>query len=145
MNDKLFDWDHYRDAYQFGISASWNLFDGFYSFAKSKQSIEDRKQAEINSQSVRGHARVDLDFWKRKFGYFTSVYRSRLGDIEKATESVRLAKEGRKVGARTNSDLLDAEVELFRARANAVRAQLGAIESVLKIELASGQSVYRFY
>lgn len=145
LTDSFSDWNHYRDAYQLGVMASWNLFDGMKSFAHSKQSVEERKQAELDAQAARLSAKEDLEVWRRKFIYFTAVYRSRQNDIEKANESVRLAKEGRKVGARTNSDILDAEVELFRARAASVRAQVGAIEAILRLEIASGESIYKFH
>ena len=77
--------------------------------------------------------------------YFCDVYRSRLGDIEKARESVRLARVGRKVGARTNTELLDAESDLYRAQAGVVNSQLGAIEALLNLELATGRTLYRFF
>ena len=86
----------------------------------------------------------DVEFWKKKLMYFISVYQSRQSDIQKAGESVRLAKEGRKVGVRTNTDLLDAELELFRAQASSVNAQIGAVEALINLELATGQKIYTF-
>jgi outer membrane protein TolC len=144
LTDRFSDWDRYRDAYQFGVQASWGLIDGLASFARSKESVEQRVQADLALRTARIHADQDLDFWRRKFGYYTAVYHARVDDIEKSTESVRLAREGRRAGARTNTELLDAELELFRARATAVNAQMGAIESVIRLELASGKKLYSF-
>jgi len=134
----------YRDAYQVGLLASWNLFDGMYSFARSKESVQQRIQADLALDVARLKAKQDIDFWQRKYGYYSAVYRARTDDVERSTESVRLAREGRKVGARTNTDLLDAEVDLFRAKANLVNAQLGAIEALIHLELATGQTLYKF-
>jgi outer membrane protein TolC len=80
----------------------------------------------------------------RKFTYFCSVFKSRQSDVQKSEESVRLAREGRKVGARTNTDLLDAEADLYRSQAGAVTAQLGAIEALINLELSTGQALYHF-
>jgi outer membrane protein TolC len=142
-NDDLYDHENFRDAYQVGVTLTWNLFD-MSSIAKSKQSVETKYQTEKSLRMAQLRARQDFELWRRKFLYNCSVYRFRVNDVQKATESVRLAKEGRKVGARTNTDLLDAEGELFRARAGLVNAQIGSIEALINLELASGQKIYDF-
>lgn len=144
ITDGFQDRDKYREAYQVGLNLTWNLFDGMTSIAKSKQSVEQRIQSEKTTQMALIKAKQDLEFWNRKYIYFCSVSRSRVSDVAKASESVRLAKEGRKVGARTNTDLLDAEAELFRAKAGLVNAQIGAVEALVNLELATGQSLFRF-
>ena len=94
--------------------------------------------------SVLIKSKNDLAFWKRKFGYYCDVYKARINDIDKAKESVRLAKEGQKVGTRTNTDVLDAEAEVYRAQASSVNAQMGTIEALINIELATGKKLYNF-
>lgn len=141
-NDRFNDDGAFRDAHQVGINFTWNLFDGMVSIAKSKQSIEQRFQAEKNLAIAQLKAKQDLAFWKRKFIYYCQVYTARTGDTQKATEFVRLAQEGRKAGTRTNTDLLDAENELYRAQAGVVNAQIGALEALTNLELTSGQEFY---
>lgn len=143
-DDRFDDYDKYREAYQYGIMLSWNLFDGMSSIAKSKQSIEQRYQAETSLKQAQLKAQRDFDFWKRKYVYFCAVYEARKSDIVKAEESVRLSREAHKVGARTNTEVLDAEAELFRARAGAVNAQIGAIEAIVNLELSSGLKLVSF-
>jgi Outer membrane protein len=143
-NDRFNDEDAMRDAYTVGLQATWNLFDGFASTAKKHEAVEQRYQAEKSLQMGELKATNDVEFWKKKFLYFISVYQSRQSDIQKAGESVRLAKEGRKVGVRTNTDLVDAELELFRAQASSVNAQIGAVEALINLELATGQKIYTF-
>lgn len=144
INDKFSDSNAFREAYQLGLNLTWNLFDGAVSMAKSKQSLEQKYQAEKTLRMAQIKSKQDIELWKRKFLYFCSVYQSRLNDVQKTTESVRLAREGRKVGARTNTDLLDAETELFRAKAGVVNAQVGAIEALINLELATGKNIYQF-
>lgn len=138
------DYDAYRDAYMFGIEAQWNIFDGALSMAKARESAEKKYQIEKTLRQDQLKATNDFDEAARKYRYYCSVYRSRLDDISKATESVRLAREGRRAGVRTNLELLDAETDLFRARAGRVNAQLGAVDALVNLELSSGQKLYDF-
>ncbi len=131
--------EDFRDAYQVGVLLTWNLFDGFASVARSHQATEQKYQAEKSLRLTDLKSKQDVEFWKRKFLYFCKVYKTRLSDVSKSTETWRLAREGRRAGTRTNTDLLDAETELFRAKANVINAQLGAIEAWVNLELATGQ------
>lgn len=143
-NDDFDQWNDFRNAYQVGLSLTWNLFDGFKSTAQSHVAVEQQFQAEKTLRAQQLKAKQDLSFWTRKYKYFISVFHARQNDIGKAKESVRLAREGRKVGARTNTDLLDAESELYRAEAGAITAQMGAIEALINVELSLGQPLYKF-
>ena len=143
-NDEYDAWDSYRDAYQVGLSLTWNIFDGMTSIARSKQSVEQRYQIEKTLYQAQLKAKRDYDLWKRKFLYFCSVYEARLNDISKSQESVRLARTGQRAGSRTNTDVLDAEAELFRAKAGAVNAQVGALEAMANLELSTGQEIVSY-
>lgn len=140
-NDELTAWDRYRDAYQVGISLNWSLFDGLVSSSRARQAIEQKTRSDKSLTIARLHAKQDLDLWTRKLQYFSGVYKSKMSDIDRSKEAVRLAREGRRVGVRTNTELLDAEIDLFKSQAGAVNAQLGALEAKINLELASGQPV----
>ena len=144
INDQYNDWKNYRNAYSLGLSLSWNVFDGMVSIAKSKESIEAKYQTEKTLRIAELKAKDDFDLYKRRYVYNCSIYSFRVDDVQRSTESVRLAREGRRVGARTNTDLLDAEFELHRAQAGVVNAQLGAIEALINLELSTGQELYKF-
>jgi len=143
-NQRFDDWDNYRDAYQFGFSMTWNLFDGMGSLSKSQETAEVSYQAQKSLEGARLKAKSDFEIWKRKYVYNCRVYQAKLSDVKKAEESVRLAKEGRRVGVRTNTDFLDAESELYGAQAGAVKAQLGALQALLHLELAVGKELTQF-
>jgi outer membrane protein TolC len=115
-----------------------------YSIGKAGQAAEQYFQADKNLRQTQIKSKQDFDFWKRKFKYYCTVYKARVSDVEKANESVRLARIGHRAGVRTNTDLLDAELELFHARAGAVNAQEGAIEALINLEMATGQKLYEF-
>jgi outer membrane protein TolC len=143
-NDQYDDWDNFRNAYSLGVRLRWNLFDGFKDTARDHQALAQKVQSEKTLRAQQLKAKQDVEVWTRKFKYFSSVYKTRQSDIGKAKEAVRLAREGRKAGARTNTDLLDAEADLYRAQAGAINAQLGAIEALINVELATGQPLYNF-
>ncbi len=144
LNDSLTDTDKYRSAYQVGLQLSWNIFDAGTSFSKSKQTTEQFVQAEKTYRITELRAQKDFEIWKRKYNYFASLYRARNNDISKSKESVRLAREGQRVGARTNTDLLDAEADLYKSQAGAVNAQLGAIEALINLQTSIGQKITTF-
>lgn len=143
-NNRFDDWDRYRDSYSVGVTVSWNLFDGMSSISKSKQSVEQKVQAQQTLQQALLKAGRDFDMWKRKYSYNCQVYASKINDIAKAEESSRLAHEGQKVGARTGTEVLIAEAELYRSKAQAVYSQIGAIEALFNLEMASGKEIFKF-
>ncbi|MBC7429322.1 MAG: TolC family protein [Bacteriovorax sp.] len=144
LNDSLTDRDKYRTAYQIGLQLTWNIFDAGVSFAKSKQSTEQTVQAEKTYRITELKAQKELAIWKRKYNYYASLYKARNADIARSTESMRLAREGQRVGARTNTELLDAEADLYKSQAGTVNAQLGAIEALINLQISIGQKIYTF-
>ncbi len=143
-NDSFNDDSVFREAYQIGLNLTWNFFEGFGGVARSHQSSSQALQLEKTLQIARLKAAQDFEFWKRKLNYFNHVYSSRLSDIKRSTEAIRFAHEGRRAGTRTNSELLDAELDLFRSRAGLVTAQIGALEALINLELASGRQLFDF-
>ncbi len=131
----------YNNAYQVGLAMTWNIFDGFASTAKSAQADARQVQAAETTRQARLKNSYDFDFWKRRYMYSASLYQAKLVDVEKAQESVRLATQSFKAGTRTSSEVLDAELDLFRARAGVVNAQVNASEALVNLELALGKEL----
>lgn len=136
--------DSFKNGYNIGMNLTWTFFDGFKSIAKDQIAFEQKIQTLKTLEMAKIKATNDASFWKRKFIYYVDTFKARLADIQRANESVRLAKEGRKVGTRTNTDLLDAEAELFRAEAASINAQLSSIEALINYEIATGKQIYQF-
>ena len=144
LNTSFTDNDKYRSAYQVGLQLNWNIFDGMMSFSHAKQTTEQFIQTEKNYRIAELKAQKDFEIAKRRYNYFINLYHARNNDISKSKESVRLAREGRRVGARTNTDLLDAEADLYKSQAGAVNAQLGAVEALINLETSIGQKIISF-
>ncbi|MCM2354472.1 MAG: TolC family protein [Pseudobdellovibrio sp.] len=134
----------FRESYLVGATLSWELFNGFGSMAKSGQAEAQALQLEKTTRMADLKAKNDLDFWTRKYNYYISLYKSKTTDIDRSNEAARLAKVGRKAGMRTNTEVLDAQADVFRSKAAQINAQIGAIEALVNIELATGETYYSF-
>ncbi len=128
-------------SYALGLSMSWNIFDGLKSYARSKESLASEKIAMKSEELSQLQARTDVATYQRRYHYNLQKYRARLDDVERSTESVRLAKSGFKAGVQTSTDVLDAEQDLFNARAAQIESQYGALDSLIHFELALGRNV----
>lgn len=128
-----------RTDYFLGVEGRWDVLDGGVGFARAKEAAERAKASQADLDEAMLQAPYDLDLWKRKLASSAALYQSKTVDVEKAKESARLAKLGFKAGANTTTDVLDAELETFRAGAGLVQAQLDMLEAQINLELAIGK------
>lgn len=131
----------YSNAHMFMLNFTWNLFDGGASFSRQKQSFYRQQQAEAQAHALTIAAPNEFETFRRRYNTQVDLFHARKESIDTAEESLRLAKIGYEAGTRTSSDVLDAELDLFRARAGAVRAQVEAAESLFNFELALGRKL----
>ncbi len=130
-----------QNAYSIGLRFTWNVFDGGASLARQEEAGDRLRQAEAVTREALLKLPADFELWKRRYFYNVSLYQARTRTVEESEESVRLATLGVKAGTRTHSEVLDSELELFRARAGLVRAQEDAEESLIRLELALGKKL----
>jgi outer membrane protein TolC len=135
------DTGNYLSAYNVGVFLKWNLFDGGVAIAREKEAafrtVESEKTAEVAKLQVP----YDFEYWKRRYISNTDHYISKKFDISRSEESVRLAKEEERAGTRTSTETLDAELDLFRAKAGVVNAIVNAAEAEIRLELALGREI----
>jgi outer membrane protein TolC len=134
---------HLDDSYYVGASVKWDLFDGGVSWAKSKEAHAKADAAKADRDEARMKAPYDYDLWRRTLVSKASLYQARLTDIDKAKESARLATLGFTAGTRTTTDVLDAELEVFKATAGMVQAQVDALEALINLEITLGRRINR--
>ena len=134
---------HLDDSYYVGASVKWDLFDGGVSWAKSKEAHAKADAAKADRDEARMKAPYDYDLWRRTLVSKASLYQARLTDIDKAKESARLATLGFTAGTRTTTDVLDAELEVFKATAGMVQAQVDALEALINLEITLGGRINR--
>lgn len=135
------DTGNYYNAYNLGVFFKWNLFDGGISIAQAGEASQRAIQAEKAAEAAKLKVPFDFEYWKRRYISNTDHYISKKFDITRSEESVRLAKEEEKAGTRTSTETLDAELDLFRAKAGVVNALVNAAEAAIRLELALGREI----
>jgi outer membrane protein TolC len=131
--------DDFRTDYFFGAAMTWDIFDAGISLAKAKEAEESAKAANADLKAAQVQAPYDYDHWRRRLSSSAAVYQSKLTDVDEAKESVRLATLGFEAGTNTTTDVLDAELEKYRASAGLVQAQVDMLEAVTNLELSIGK------
>lgn len=140
-NFSLSDSDKFKNAYAVGVNLVWNLFDGGASYARQEGAYYQKLQLEQKAKKLTLSSANEIEFWKRRYENSAVLYSAKQRAVEASRESVRIYKTGLKAGTRTNSDLLDAELDLDRAEAGVVKAQVDAVEAQLNLELAMGRRI----
>jgi outer membrane protein TolC len=141
FNNTVEDTGKYPNAYNIGVFLKWNLFDGGVAYARQKEASFKAVEAEKVARSSKLQVPYDFEFWKRRYLSNTDHYISKKFDITRSEESVRLAKEEERAGTRTSTETLDAELDLFRAKAGVVNALVNAAEAKIRLELALGREI----
>jgi outer membrane protein TolC len=133
--------DEFRDDYYIGASATWDIFDGASALAKANEDGEKAKGARDSFEAVQVEAPYNFDLWKRRLVSNVAIYNAKLTDVAEAKESARLATVGFQAGTRTTTDVLDAELEEYRAAAGLVQAQIDSFEALINLELSVGKRI----
>lgn len=133
----------FLQAYSYGLRLTWELFDGGASTARITEAVARSRESELATREALLKSSQEFELWHRRFIYNAILYRARVRSVAKSEESVRLAKAGLRAGARTHTEVLDAELDLFRSRAGVVRAELDASEALANLELAVGKKLVR--
>jgi outer membrane protein TolC len=131
----------FNHAYYLGASVTWNLFDGASALAKANEDGEKAKGARDSFEAAQVEAPYDFDLWKRKLISNVALYKAKLTDVDEAKESARLATVGFEAGTRTTTDVLDAELEEYRAAEGLVQAQIDSLEALVNLELSIGKRI----
>jgi outer membrane protein TolC len=131
----------FQGAYAIGFNLHWNLFDGGADLAKSKGTRAAAEQVRQTLRESRLQASEDIETWFRRYQDQTLLYQAKQRNIERATESLRLSKLGLKEGTQTNLDVLEAEADLYNARAGSIQSQVDAAEAWMRLEVALGKVI----
>lgn len=130
--------DSYLNANAFGFSLNWILFD-FAQISRSQAQVHLAQEGENQAKETHLRSLAEEESWLRSFRFSEKQYRAKKRALEYATEEFRLAKIGYAAGTRTNTEVLDAQVDLTKAKAGILRAQIDNIEALGKLESIYGR------
>jgi outer membrane protein TolC len=131
----------FRDSWSAGVYARWNILDGGVSVSKSHAAQAGAQRAENQYQETLLTLPSDFELWKRRYIYSAHAFDSKNQNLKSSEESFRISGVSFQQGRKTITDVLEAETDLFRARAGVVQAQLDAEEALVKLELTIGKDI----
>jgi len=125
------------DAYV-GIRLNIPLFDGGLTSSRVRESLALQEKKELDLQRVRAEAALTAETaYLEASGFLAEAQALKAAEIsgQVALESNQLGYE---VGLRINSDVLNAQQQLFSTRRDLMRAQVDALIAALRLKASAG-------
>src|SRR5262249_46006933 len=107
----------------YGVSGSWNIFDGFQTFGRVQQARARLEQSKINYDDSGRQVELEGQSAIANLQQARQTVESQRKNVEQALEAVRLAQERFAAGAGTQLEVLDARVALTQARTTEYQAR----------------------
>jgi outer membrane protein TolC len=107
----------------YGISGSWNIWDGGATYGRTKQAKAQLEEAKVNYDDAVRQVDVEVEQAWDQVRESQDTIVSQQKAIEEAQEALRLAQERLTAGAGVQLDVLSAQVALTQARTTLVQAQ----------------------
>jgi outer membrane protein TolC len=110
------------DGYQLGVNLQWTLFDGGRAKARSNQNVIDQEIAETQFANQRNQIRFQVEEAYYNLDANQQNIETAASAVILAEESLRLAELRFQAGVGTQTDVINSQTELTRARGNLLRA-----------------------
>lgn len=120
LSDKL---DQIVDGWFFGVTGSWDIFDGLETAGRVRQARAQLEFAKINYDDSVQKVELEVQQSHANLQAARETIRSQQKNVEQALEALRLASERLTAGAGTQLEVLDARVALTKARTSEIQAR----------------------
>ena len=120
LSDRL---DQTVDGWFYGVTGSWNIFDGFETYGRVKQARAQLESSKINYDDSVQQVELEVQQSFSNLRAAREVIRSQQKNVEQAQEALRLANERFSAGAGTQLDVLDARVALTQAQTTEIQSR----------------------
>jgi outer membrane protein TolC len=121
----------------FGVSGSWDLFDGFATAGRVKQARAILETARVTYDDSVRQVELEVQQAYANLQQARETIQSQQKNVEQALEALRLANERLAAGAGTQLDVLDARVALTRARSTEVEARADYSKALAEYDRAT--------
>jgi outer membrane protein TolC len=123
-------------GYTIGAQLQWRLFDGGAARARKRQAEIDLELAEVAFEQERNQIRLQVE--QAYFGFQANEQniKTAAAAVQLAEESLRLARLRFQAGVGTQTDVIDAQTELTRARGNLLTAIVNYNNSIASLRRA---------
>ncbi len=122
----------------FGVTGSWDIFDGLETSGKVAQAKARLESAKITYEDSVLQVELEVEEAYAKVQEARELLVGRAKNIEQARESLRLASERFQAGAATQLDLLDARVALTRAQVTELQARFDYNVALAEFDRVTG-------
>ncbi len=120
LSDQL---DDVVDGWFYGITGSWNIFDGLETYGRVKQARAQLESSKINYDDAVHQVELEVQQSYANLRAAREVIRSQQKNVEQALEALRLANERFSAGAGPQLDVLDARTSLTQARTTEIQSR----------------------
>jgi outer membrane protein TolC len=107
----------------FGVTGTWNIFDGFRTYGRVQQARSRLEQSKINYDDSVHQVELEVESAYANLEQARQTVESQQKNVESALEAVRLAQERFSAGAGTQLEILDARVALTQSRTTEFQAR----------------------
>jgi outer membrane protein TolC len=111
------------DGWFYGITGTWNIFDGLETYGRVKQARAILESSKINYDDAVHQVELEVQQTYSNLRAAREVIRSQQKNVEQALEALRLANERFSAGAGTQLDVLDARTSLTQARTTEIQSR----------------------
>jgi outer membrane protein TolC len=126
-----------QDSYSLGAQLSWNFFDGGAALARSNQQQINQEIFENQFTSTRNQVRFEVEQAFNNLGTNQRNIITSSQALRQAEESLKLARLRFQAGVGTQTDVIQAQTELARARGNRIAAIVNYNRSLSSLRIAT--------
>ncbi len=126
-----------QDSYSLGARLSWSFFDGGAAGARSSQQKANQEIAENQFTSARNQIRFEVEQAYNTLGTSKKNIATSTQALKQAEESLKLARLRFQAGVGTQTDVIQSQTELARARGNRINAIINYNRSLSSLRTAT--------
>ena len=126
-----------QDDYSLGARLSWNFWDGGAARSRSYQEKVNQEITENQFTTARNQVRFEVEQSYNALGTNRKNIATAIQALQQAEESLKLARLRFQAGVGTQTDVIQAQTELARARGNRVTAILNYNRSLSNLRTAT--------
>ena len=134
LTDEL---DKVVDGWFYGVTGSWNIFDGLETAGKAQQARAQLESSKINYDDSVQKVELEVQQSYANLQAARETIRSQQKNVEQALEALRLSSERFSAGAGTQLDVLDARVALTKARTTEIQSRAAYNKELAEFDRAT--------
>lgn len=136
--DRSFTNIFYVQGYTLGVGVSWNIFDGFATRGRMRETRARLAQAEIAESALQTTVQSEVTRAFHDLERAAETVRSQRENTDLATQSLSLAQANFQEGLITQLDLLQSRLDLTRAQSVELNARFDYNTALAQLERAMG-------